>query len=246
MLEPYCNPRDLGAVGSHSGAGMSWSARAALAVAASFLPTACSVTPSCDPPPCPYATIDMHRLNDSTFDWTYRDTATTAQSTGFASPPPSGYDCSFQFNPGSIRPRGTVQPETFDPGSITLTCSGGNYGIFDVKLSSLGDVRDWPVGTFTLVPGTVRFEGFFGTAPSLSGLAVTITVEDAVGGSAPFPQLVTSDYVRTFRVDFDTASVAPKDENGRADVTVTVKASLHLSQSARDYLAYPDAFCGCV
>jgi len=186
----------------------------------------------------------MHALDDSTFDWGYRDFQLMAQSTGFVPAPPTGYDCSFSFTPGLVRPLDA----SFDPGSITLTCSGALYGVFDIKLTSLGDMRDWPAGTFTLVPpaGTVSIVGFFGAAPPVAGLAVTVTVEAAVGGSAPYPQLVTSDYVRTFRLDFDTASLAPKDENGRPDVTMTAKVSLHLSQTAAEYVADPTAFCGCV
>jgi hypothetical protein len=247
MLEALANPRDAASIRGQSGARMSWSTGAGLAVAACVLQASCSVVP-CNPPPCPYANIDMHALNDSTFDWTYRDLLATAQSTGFVAAPPSGYDCSFRFNPGSVQPPGYTLPESFDPGSITLTCSGGLYGLFDIALSALGDIRDWPVGTFTLAPpvGTVKIVGFFGATPTLDGLAVTVTVEDAVGGSAPFPHLVTSDYVRTFRVDFDTASVAPKDANGRPDATVTAKVSLHLSQTAADYVGDPNAFCGCV
>jgi hypothetical protein len=194
----------------------------------------------------------MRALSDSTLTWTYPTLVQTQTTTGFVPYPPAGYDCSFRFSKGSARPPGDDGADYFDPGSITVSCSGGPYGLYDLVISALGDVRDWPAGTFTRVapPGTVAVKGFFGSTcgGNLDGLALTVTVETATGGPAPFPQLVTSDFVRTFRLELDTSTVTPPNgPNGDAcDFPLSGQVSLHLTQTTADYVADPGRQCYCL
>ena len=72
---------------------------------------------------------------------------------------------------------------------------------------------------------------------------MTVTVETATGGPAPYPKMVTDDFVRTFRLDFDTATATSAGQP--CDLPVTGKVSLHLTQTAADYVYDPDAPCLC-
>jgi hypothetical protein len=83
-------------------------------------------------------------------------------------------------------------------------------------------------------------------ATFLDGIALTVNVETATGSEAPYPQLVTSDFVRTFRLDFDTTSVQARDATGAAcDFALALQVSLHFTQTAADYVYDADAPCVC-
>ena len=105
---------------------------------------------------------------------------------------------------------------------------GTGAGTFNVLVSKLGDFRDWPAGTFTMrapahsvgidyYPAVSQPTGTVppcGVATDLPDIVLTVTVETATGGRAPYPKLVTDDFVRTFRLDFDTSSVQATDSDG--------------------------------
>jgi len=83
---------------------------------------------------------------------------------------------------------------------------------------------------------------------NLNGVVMTITVASATGGRAPYPKGVTDDFSRDLRVDFDTASVVPTTSwtpPAPCTAAVTVQASLHLVQTAADYVYDPNASCPC-
>ena len=224
---------------------MSW-----LAALGCLFVAGCGLTPTCDPPPCPKTTtFDLRALDDSVMTWTYRDLNLPPQvTTGFVPAPPMGFDCSFNFPGGQV-----YQGSEVNLGAITLTCAATPYAPFDLTISGLGDIRDWPAGSFTLValPRSVALKWPGATNcgdVSFDLLALNVTVEIAAGGSAPFPQLVTGDYARVFRVEFDTASVTPTKAHGIDcdDFPMSGKVSLHLTQTAADYVANPDAVCRCL
>ena len=232
-----------------------------LATIAALLAAGCE-TPSsrrCDPLPCPYATFDLHARSDSMMAWTYRDlNLPPQQTTGFVPAPPTGFDCAIELSQSRVSRFGAGGADKVDLGAITLTCAAGPYAPFDLTIS-LGDIRDWPAGTSTLVapPGSItnNFGGSNCGGVRYDGLALNVTVETASGGSAPFPQLVTDDYARVFRVDFDTASVTPQagvaagpygNDKTCDDFPMTGAVSLHLAQTRADYAAYPDAVCQCI
>jgi hypothetical protein len=178
-------------------------------------------------------------------------------TSGFVPRPPPDDRCSFNFNNGQIdhRPLSDGGADRFNEGYFDLVCGGGGHGQFDVVAAALGDPRSWSAGTFQLAaqPNTVGTDYQGGassiasgcTTANLAGLVLTITVETAVGGAAPFPKVVTDDYLRTFRVDFDTATATPTTSAGPCDFAVTTRASLHFAQTAADYVLNPKALCLC-
>lgn len=206
--------------------------------------TTCKLSES-ECPTTSTATSGMQALEDSTLAWSYQPTP----STGFVPSPPSGYDCSFKSSPGSLVSKDGTSSELVTPGSVTISCSGAPYGIFDLVISALGDVRDWPVGTMSITapPTSVVFKNAVATGCGdidLAGLAMTMTVETAVGGSAPYPQLVTADYRRVLWIDFDTASATPT--GGSCFLPFSGKVSLHVYQDRHDFAAYPANGCRCL
>jgi len=178
---------------------------------------------------------------------------------GFVPYPPSDDRCSFTFNKGSIsRSVSDGGADRLSQGWFDLVCGGGGHGHFDVVASHLGDPRTWSVGTFQVVAeanavGTDYFPSLATngavatgcTTASLTGMVLTITVETAVGGAAPYPKLVTDEFERTFRIEFDTATATPSTSSGPCDFAVTANVSLHLTQSAADYVYDPNAPCVC-
>jgi hypothetical protein len=177
-------------------------------------------------------------------------------TTGFVPPPPTSDGCSFIFAQGQIFPPASGSgADRFDEGYFELVCGGGGHGQFDVVARGLGDPREWSVGTFQIVarPNAIGTDYQLGASPiasgcttaDLAGMVLTVTVETAVGGAAPFPKLVTDDYQRAFRIDFDTATTTPTTRDGPCDFAVSTKASLHFAQDAGDYVFDPKALCIC-
>ena len=192
--------------------------------------------------------------------WTFQGAPPEAATSILAQYPPSGADCSFEFTKGSIfLAGGDAGAETLVQGFFDLNCAGDGSGLFDFVVSKLGDTRSWSVGTFTLTAanGSAGSDYFSYTATAgpvlgdctvanLNGLVMTVTVETATGGAAPYPQLVTADFERTFRLSFDSSTVTPTMNGGGAcDYPVTAQVSLHLTQTAADYVYDPNAPCSC-
>lgn len=219
-----------------------------LALGASLLLAGCSQ--SCPPSKCPTATTNLRALDDSTVTWTFRGQPAES-ATGFVAQSPSGADCAFEFNKGWIFPGfGDGGAETVDSGFSDLICAGGGSGHFDFVLSKLGDPRAWSVGTFPLTAagGSAASDLGSGSCPVayLNGMTMTVTVETATGGAAPYPKLVTDDFERTFRLSFDSSSVTPTMSDGLpCDYPLTAQVSLHLTQTAADYVYDPNAPCIC-
>lgn len=144
-------------------------------------------------------------------------------------------------------------PETLVEGYSTLKCNGAPQVPFSFLLSRLGDFRAWSVGTFTIVATTQNFGiDLAGSAggncnpATFDGMAMTVTVETATGGAAPYPKMVTDDFVRTFRLAFDTSTVAPTTSDGvPCDFPLSAQVSLHLTQAAADYVYDSNAPCQC-
>jgi hypothetical protein len=229
-----------------------------LALGVSLLLAGCS-SPICASAKCPTATFDVRALDDSTVTWTLQGLAGEATS-AVVPQPPAGGDCSFQFTKGSIySPRGDAGAEPLIQGFFVLVCTDGDRGMFDFVVSQLGDPRLWSVGTFTLAgangsvgsdyspfPATAGAVASGCTVATLNGLVMTVTVETATGGAAPYPKLVTDDFERTFRFSFDTSTVTPTTSvGGPCDYPLTAQVSLHLTQTAADYVYDPNARCIC-
>lgn len=228
---------------------MSWFVRRMVSrsVVACLAIAGCSSSPSYPPAKCPTATFGVPALNDSSVTWSVNGSPPQT-TTGFA-----GTGCSFEFSWGEIVGPIGVRPETLLQGFFDVHCDGGTEGPFDFIFSELGDYRDWHVGTFT-VPAAKFGMDFFGAAAAnqcryatdFKDLVMTVTVETATGSRAPYPQMVTDDFVRAFRLDFDTSTATPTTHGGQAcEAPLTVRASLHLQQTAADYVYNPDAPCIC-
>jgi hypothetical protein len=231
---------------------MSW-------MAAALAGAACAgglLVAGCSPAPCgtrPLATYDLRTLDDSTVTWSLQ--GSPSQTIGVVPGHSAGSDCAFANESGKIFPPLDGGAD-FVQGYFTLRCVGAGAGAFNFFVNSLGDFRSWSVGTFTMaapqnavgvdyVPNTARPAAappICNPAAWFDGIVLTVTVETATGAAAPYPTLVTDDFVRTFRLDFDTSTVQPRDNDGAAcDLPVAAQVSLHLTQTAADYAYDPNA-----
>ena len=200
--------------------------------------------------PCAMATFALHALNDSTVTW--RIGQSPAQtSIAFVSGTPSAGQCIFAYQ-GVVYESGM---KVAIPGTRVFACVGEGQQRIDYFGPDLGDPRAWSVGTFNITSkdGGVECHSC-GSASSLAGnsclygtldrVTAKVEVETAMGGEAPLPRLVTDDFVRTFRVEFDTSGAEARTPLGQVcDFPATEKASLHLTQTAADYVFDADAPC---
>jgi hypothetical protein len=194
--------------------------------AASFMSAACLAAAGCGahpctPAKCPTATYSLRLLEDST------------------------------VNAGA---------SALIEGFFTVQCAATWAARFNIGLSKLGDFRDWSAGTFTVVAPAQRVGlDYYPTAAPppgpagkecpvatvLDGIVLTVNVETATGAAAPYPQLVTGDFVRTFRL-FDTTSVQARDATGAAcDLALAAQVSLHFTQTTAEYVYDPNTPCIC-
>jgi hypothetical protein len=227
----------------------------ALALAACLLVAGCSPT-ACPLDTCPTATFEVRALDDSTVTWSLQGAAPQT-ATGFVPNPPSDTGCSFDFSgPGEIIGPFAGGPEQVQQGYLYVHCGSGNHGELALFISKLGDYRDWPLGTFTIVTGARSLGADYysgastadgcGRSADIDGVVITVTVETATGSRAPYPQLVTSDFNRTFRLDFDTSTATTTTRAGHpCDPPIAAQVSLHLTQTAADYVYDPNAICAC-
>lgn len=210
---------------------------------------------------CPSATYDVRATADSTVSWTFRDIAPVT-TTGFVPAPVPPDGCSLRFEKAkyatSLADAGL---ELWYGSSFDIHCGGGGHGTFDVFAAMPGDPRDWPVGSFPFVSakGTADISYLPSTATNgpiatdcetaiLDGLVMTVTVETATGSGEPFPQLVSGDFVRTFHLEFHTSMTTPTTPGSSSipcTPAVTADVSLHLEQTAADYVLDPQAPCSC-
>jgi hypothetical protein len=216
---------------------------------AGLLAAGCSPR-SCGNGTCPTATFDLRALDDTTVTWTFEGApphTTTGLVSGYY--PPSGTDCLFSFTKGRIIDHGDAAPEGLVEGFFSLACSAGDRGVLDFVVSDLGDFRDWSGGSFTIFATKRNFgvDGAGGCGVGyFDGMAMTVTVEAAIGGAAPYPKLVTDDFARTFRLEFDTSTVpAINGNNEPCHVPFVAQVSAHLTQTAADYVYDPNAQCFC-
>ena len=224
-----------------------------------FLASCSSSNEMCGKLGCPTATFNLHALDDSTVTWTFSDPPSQT-ATGFVSGQPADGQCSFTYHQGHVFPAhadGGV--ESLAPGYFSIACTGGEWEDFDLLGWDLGDPRYWSTGTFVRVtskrdfgsdclscPQTAGTTGKPCTVVDFDDLQVNVVVETATGGAAPYPKMVTDDFVRIFRLDLDTSTATPKMSTGEAcDYPVTLRISLHLTQSAADYVYDPQAPCIC-
>jgi hypothetical protein len=135
-------------------------------------------------------------------------------------------------------------PMTIDPNSRWSTA-----------ISGLGDPRTWAVGNVAL-PNAYLSEGYphylsdsagCQTGKSIFGNAtgIRVVVEEAAGGIADFPLVVTPDYRRVFRIELHVANTLAGNVSGTCGVVATMTMSLRLSQVPDDFAVrnQPCTFC---
>ena len=129
--------------------------------------------------------------------------------------------------------------------SLFVRCAPNAVVSVDVGLY-LGD--ETTLTTRTTSGGSVSASLFVALSPGktcndreLTALPVTVTVEESVGGPAAAPKVVTDDYRRVFRIDFDTTDVPHPAAFGPAcSARVAMVAHVWLVQTAADF-----AFVNC-
>ena len=213
---------------------------------------------TCSKQKCPTATFDLRALDDSTVTWTFSGSPSQT-TTGFVAGQRAVGQCSFAYHKGLVFPaRGDGGVESVAPGYFSINCNG-EAGEFDLLGWDLGDPRDWSVETFAVAASSRAFgtdciscsttAGPIGkpcTVADLDNLKVSVVVETATGVAASYPKLVTDDFVRVFRIELDTATATPTMSTGEVcDYPVTEHVSLHLTQTAGDYVYDPQAPCIC-
>jgi hypothetical protein len=218
---------------------------------------------ACPAVKCPRTTVAFRALNDSTVTWMLQGAAPQT-TTGFIQGTPPAGACSFRNFPSFIfaTPGADAGDESLREGYLDIQCSGAGTSGLTLVVNKVGDARDWSAGTFTTTaPAGDLFLDYFsvrgGSQPmpapghcdtaEVDGGPVIITVETATGTRAPLPKTVTDDFVRTFRFDFDTAAgAATISQDGiPCQLPITVQASLHLTQTAADYVHDEDFLCAC-
>jgi hypothetical protein len=211
----------------------------------------------CSPGSCgtrPLATYDLRPLDDGTVVWSFQ--GSPSQTMRIVPGQTAGSDCAFENESGKIS-AALDGGADFVRGYFAVRCVGAGAGAFNFFVNSLGDFRSWSVGTFTIVatPDSVGVDYFPNTpqqavAPAgtcnpaawFDDIVLTVTVETATGGAALYPTLVTDDFVRTLRLDFDTSTVQPRGNDGAdCGLPIAAQVSLHLTQTAADYVYDPNA-----
>src|SRR5262249_44946095 len=130
-----------------------------------------------------------------------------------------------------------------------IQCDDPGGGGFDMGVWDPGDFRSWQAGGWQMAAADGSISADIGASTGLpcnavylNGIEETLTVETAAGGAGPFPQVVTDDFVRTFRLDFDTSTVTPTKNGGETCAfSFSAQVSLHLTQAAADYVVNPNA-----
>jgi hypothetical protein len=139
--------------------------------------------------------------------------------------------------------------------AIKITCTLGQdqlyWGI------DIGDVRDAAVGVRPLVPGmpTGTINGPVGqpgntTLCTLTG-DVTLTIDSTVGGSLPFPVLVTPDYSKRMHLTIGSVSATPSETTGMSkaqvqqvcDTLTGLTATLDFATAAADIQGESNGNC---
>jgi hypothetical protein len=201
---------------------------------------------------CPTAIFDLGALDDSTVTWSIAG-APPQTITSLVPYPPSAGECSFYYRKGEIFASSGVNPDQVIAGSINIQCNSPGGGGFSMSIRDPSDFRNWQVGGFQMPAAKGSVIADIGPNSGLGcnglyfdGMELNVTVDTATGSPVPFPKVVTDDFARTFRLDFDTSTVTPANSRGEAcHVSVSTQVSVHLTQTAADYVVSLAAPCGC-
>lgn len=131
----------------------------------------------------------------------------------------------------------------------TVNCSADRASIW-LNLHGLADSRTLVPGTHVIDPAVAKLNvdvsQHVGSGPcrmELTTGTVTVDVQAASGGAAPYPALVTNDYVRRFAVHVEALSA--KEVFGTGCVPASVTLDMTLEQTATDAVYDPTTPCIC-
>ena len=211
----------------------------------------CSSSGSCGGK-CPTAIFDLRALDDSTVTWSVAG-ATAQAITGLVPYSPSAGECSFLYSKGEIFASSGANPDQVIAGYVNIQCDSPGGGGFSMGIRDPSDFRNWQAGGSRMPAAKGSVIADIGPSSGLGcnglyfdGMELNVTVDTAAGGPVPFPKVVTDDFARTFRLAFDTSTVTPANSRGETcDVSVSAQVSVHLTQTAADYVVSPDAQCIC-
>lgn len=199
------------------------------------------------------ATFDLGVLKDSTVTWSIAGAPLQTTIAGLVPYPPSSGECSFRYDKGEIRAGSGAIPDRVIAGFADIQCASVGGGGFSMGIRDPGDFRSWQIGGSQMPAAQRSVIADVGPSAGLGcnglyfdGMELTVTVDTATGGPAPFPKVVTDDFARAFRLDFDTSTVTPANSRGETcSTSISAQVSVHLTQTAADYAVYPEASCGC-
>lgn len=190
----------------------------------------------CDVDPCPQTTGYTKLLSGSvTLDV---GGSPQERTVGESSQPPEGY-CAVNGLVHYVHPDESVS----GPG-VKLSCNLG-HGMLTVTVPELNDPRSLPAGTHP-VPTVIELDecddaGCQSCPPGPS--TAMLTVSDAKGGAAPYPQAVTADMKRTFTIDFTMSAGSAADP--RCTRAVSLQATMSFQTIAADWRYDPNGPCVC-
>jgi hypothetical protein len=178
-------------------------------------------------------------------------------SAAVVSTSPDVGDCQFRVATGRLAsPANSEFCQRDTNASVFLDCAvtSGNptppmsidpASLWSTEISGLGDPRTWTIGNIVL-PNAYVGESYprylwdsagCQTGSSIGGNAtgIRVVVEEAAGGIADFPLLVTPDYLRVFRIELDVANTLAGNVSGTCGVVATMTMSLRLTQVPDDF-----------
>jgi hypothetical protein len=211
-----------------------------------------------DPVPCPNATVTQRAPEPGgTVSWAY------AGESGSGAPGAAGPTESVRATAGWVDNVARLDPETQ---TVRLNEWVGvqiptEAGLIFID-TPLGEIRDWAVGALTVPPVFANPEGPPGNVrvsvpePDCErcafcmGVASGAEVEvlEAVGGARPYPEVVSADFRRVYRLRVDVSDVVSyrgSSSGGRVACSSPVSVALDLTFAldASHVEARPDDVC---
>lgn len=142
------------------------------------------------------------------------------------------------------------EPALFEDDEVLVSAEVGGAR-WQLRLP-LGDLRERGVGTFPLAAEgdtlSAELEGICGNAvcSAFGPVEATLTVELAAGEGAPWPDIVTDDYVRRYRLSYDSSSVlsgATSSQGCEACGVLAIAFDLSFEHTSGDYGLVDDGSC---
>jgi hypothetical protein len=205
-----------------------------------LLAMACGHGPCGDgePGPCPGHVQHAADLQWENGSAAWRTDGTTFEATELVGAEPSLGACRVLYSgwrseaiDGSVVSEGTLAGSKL---TVELSCNHdapSESRMYHMNVEIPGDSRGWAEGTFEV---SSCYEWYRGCEASYAGSECgRVVVEEATGAIAPFPEVVTPDFRRVFRIELDTFGSHSEDPAG--ECTGGVRAALPFVESAAGF-----------